>query len=159
MSAAVIGPVVPPVLSRSCGGTATGVGGAVLLSRKALPLPSLIAQRTMSAVYGLAALDDRGRIADRVVLRALGWSAGLRLVIDESRGLLVIYPEAGGPAQVTGQGHLRVPAPLRHRCGLHSGDRVLLAADPGHSRLVVYPPAALDAFVSHHFVSMDGAGA
>ncbi|MCA1701879.1 MAG: hypothetical protein LC808_00855 [Actinobacteria bacterium] len=74
MSAAVIRPVVPPALSHSGGGTATGVSGAVALSRKALPLPSLIAQRTISAVYGLAALDDRGRIADRVVLRALGGS-------------------------------------------------------------------------------------
>jgi hypothetical protein len=154
VSAAVIRPVVPPVLSHS-GGTAMGVGGAVSLSRNALPLPSLIAQRTSSAVYGMAALDDRGRIADRVVLRVLGWSAGLCLVIDEDGGLLVIYPEADGIAQVTGQGHLRVPAPLRHRCGLHSGDRVLLAADPERHRLVVYPPAALDALLSHPFDSMD----
>lgn len=158
VSAAVIRPVVPPVLPHG-GSTATGVGGAVSLSRKTLPLLVLIAQRASSAVYGLAALDDRGRIADRVVLRALGWSAGLRLVIDESRGLLVIYPEAGGTAQVTGQGHLRVPAPLRHRCGLHNGDRVLLAADPQRHRLVVYPPAALDPLLSHHFDSMDGASA
>jgi hypothetical protein len=135
------------------------VSGAVPLSRKALPLPSLIAQRTRSAVYGLAALDDRGRVADRVALRALGWSAGLRLTVDESRGLLVVYPDAGGAAQVTGQGHLRVPAPLRHRCGLHSGDRVLLAADPERHRFVVYPPAALDALLSHPFDSMDGASA
>jgi len=113
----------------------------------------------MSAVYGLAVLDDRVRIADRVVLRALGWSAGLRLMIDESRGLLVIYPDAGGAAQVTGQGHLRVPAPLRHRCGLRSSDRVLLAADPERHRLVVYPPAALDALLSHPLDSMDGASA
>lgn len=124
----------------------------VSLSRKALPLPSLIAQRTTTTVYGLAAIDDRGRIADRVVLRALGWSAGRRLVIDESWGLLVIFPDASAPAQVTGQGHLRVPATLRHRCGLRSGDRVLLAADPEQHRLVVYPSTALDALLSHHSI-------
>lgn len=98
-----------PVLPHSGSSAATRVSGAVPLSRKALPLPSLIAQRTTSAVYGLAALDDRGRVADRVALRALGWSAGLRLTIDESRGLLVVYPDAGGAFQITGQGHLRCP--------------------------------------------------
>ena len=97
------------------------------------------------------------QLADRSIMRALGWSAGLRLDIDETRGLLVIRPQDSGEFQVTGQGHLRIPAPLRHRCGLETGDRVLLAADPRQGQLVVYPPAALDALIAQQPAdSMDG---
>jgi hypothetical protein len=143
VSASVISPVVPALLPRSdrvvAGGTA-----AMSLARGPLPLPSLIAGRTSNVVYGLAALDDRGRVADRFVMRALGWCAGLGLAIEETGGVLTIRTDPHGDHQVTGQGHLRLPAPLRHRCGLVPGDRVLLAADPDRSRLTVYPPAALD---------------
>jgi bifunctional DNA-binding transcriptional regulator/antitoxin component of YhaV-PrlF toxin-antitoxin module len=66
------------------------------------------------------------------------------LAIDETDGVLTVYIDLAGDYQVTGQGHLRLPAPLRHRCGLGAGDRVLLAADPDRSQLAVYPPAALD---------------
>jgi len=114
------------------------------LVREPLPLPSLVPGRTSAVVYGLAAIDDRGRVADRVVLRSLGWSAGLRLDIRETAGVLTVTVDPDGGYQITNQGNLRLPASLRHRCGLAPGDRVLLAADPGRSRLAVYPPAALD---------------
>jgi hypothetical protein len=77
-------------------------------------------------------------------MRALGWRAGLRLAIAETGGVLTVHPEPHSHYQVTSQGYLRLPAPLRHRCGLAAGDRVLLAADPDQSRLAIYPPAALD---------------
>jgi len=110
----------------------------------------LITRRTSPVVYGLSALDDRGRIADRVVMRALSWSAGLRLDICEATGFLMVRPHDHGEFEVTSQGHLRIPAPLRHRCGLQTGDRVLPAADPTRSRLAVYPPAVLDALITQH---------
>ncbi|WP_281369059.1 hypothetical protein [Phytohabitans rumicis] len=40
---------------------------------------------------------------------------------------------------VTGLGHVRLPAVVRHRCDLAGGDRVLLAADRAQGRLVVHP--------------------
>ncbi len=107
-------------------------------------------------VYGLSAVDDRGRVADGVVMRALGWPAGLRLDIHETGGILAITIDPDGSHQVTNQGHLRLPAPLRHRCGLVAGDRVLLAADPDRSRLAIYPPAALDSALAQQ--SIDPAG-
>ena len=76
-------------------------------------------------------------------MRALGRHAGLRLAIDETGGVLTVHTDPRGDYQVTGQGHLRLPAPLRHRCGLLAGDRVLLAADPDRSRLAVYRPRPL----------------
>jgi hypothetical protein len=78
------------------------------------------------------------------VLRALGWSAGHRLDIREAAGTLTVVPNPAGDHQVTGQGHLRIPAVMRHRCGLATGDRVLLVADPDRSQLAIYPPGALD---------------
>ena len=92
----------------------------------------------------MATLDCHGRIADRTILQALGWPTGHRLTIHETDGRLTVVPDPDGDAHVTGQGHLRIPAALRHRCALRTGDRVLLAADPNRSRLTIYSPAALD---------------
>jgi hypothetical protein len=141
----VIAPVVPPVLPVS--GRAA-VPSVAALVRGPLPLPTLTPRRTSTVVYGLSALDDRGRVADRVVMRALGWSAGLRLDIRETGGVLAVVTDPKGVYQVTSQGHLRLPAALRHRCGLQAGDRVVLAADPRRSRLAIYTPAALDTLLS-----------
>jgi hypothetical protein len=139
-AAGVIAPVVlPPGADQS-----TSRPGAASLAREPLPLPCLPPQRTSAVVYGASAVDDRGRVADRVVLRALGWAAGHRLDIREATGSLTVVPDPTGTHQVTGQGHLRIPAEMRHRCGLRTGDRVLLAADPDRSYLAIYPPAALD---------------
>jgi bifunctional DNA-binding transcriptional regulator/antitoxin component of YhaV-PrlF toxin-antitoxin module len=113
-----------------------------------LPLPTLHARRSSGLVYGLAAVDDRGRIADRAVVAALGWAPGSRLDIRERQGLLIIRRDAHGVFTVTKQGHPRLPAAVRHRCGLVTGDRVLLAADPHHDLLTVYSPAVLDAVLS-----------
>jgi hypothetical protein len=160
VSAAIIAPVVPPALPRDRS-RALGVPGGPSLLRRSLPLPSLIPRRTSATVYGMSALDDRGRLADRAVMRALGWSAGVRLAIGETRGLLVVHADSGGTCQITRQGHLRVPAPLRHRCGLETGDRVLLAAECSQCRLVVYPPAAIDALIAprHHTGPIGGESA
>jgi hypothetical protein len=159
VSAAVISPVIPPVLSRDSDRVA-GASGTVSVARRPLSLPSLIPRRTTALVYGLSALDDRGRLADRAIMLALGWSAGLCLNITETRGLLVIRSQGHGEFHVTSQGHLRVPAPLRHRCSLEPGDRVLLAADPRQGQLVVYPPAALDALIARQAAdSLEGESA
>lgn len=132
-AAGVIAPVVPP--PPGAGRTAAR-DGVVSLARKPLPLPlpDLPPQRTSAVVYGASTVDDRGRVVDRVVLRALGWRAGHRLNIHEAAGTLTVVPDSAGDHQVTGQGHLR----------LITGDRVLLAADPDRARLAIYPPAALD---------------
>jgi hypothetical protein len=147
-------PVVPPLLPHS--DTTAGSPGVVSLVRGPLPLPTLIARRSSTVVYGLSALDDRGRVADRVVMRTLGWSAGLRLDIHETAGVLTALTAPDGAYQVTNQGHLRLPAPLRHRCGLQAGDRVLLAADPDQSRLAIYPPAVLDTLITQQSADPTG---
>ncbi len=47
-------------------------------------------------VYGLAAIDSSGRIADRTVIRALGWKPGTRLHIREGSGVIVVRLDRQG---------------------------------------------------------------
>jgi hypothetical protein len=143
-----VGALVPPVLPQR-GHCAQGACTGTLRSRDPLPLAALRARRTSSAVYGLAALDCHGRVADRIIMQTLDWSAGLRLHIREAAiGALTAAADPEGAYRITSQGHVRIPAPLRHRYGLGAGDRVLLAADPEQAQLVIYPPAILDALLS-----------
>jgi hypothetical protein len=51
---------------------------------------------------------------------------------------------------------VRLPATVRHWCGLSPGSRVLLAADPAAGRLVVHPPAALDAMIGQFHARVPG---
>ncbi|RKN50500.1 AbrB/MazE/SpoVT family DNA-binding domain-containing protein [Micromonospora endolithica] len=108
-------------------------------------------------VYGLAAIDISGRIADRVIVRALGWTSGTRLHIHEDAGLIVVRVSSQGVFTLTGQRHLHLPAAVRKWCGLKAGERVLLAADPTAGVLVVHPPAALDRMiVQAHAAALGG---
>jgi hypothetical protein len=59
----------------------------VVRARWRLPLGDVPTARTGIAVYGVAALDCHGRIADRAVLRTLGWTPGVRLDISATRYL------------------------------------------------------------------------
>jgi bifunctional DNA-binding transcriptional regulator/antitoxin component of YhaV-PrlF toxin-antitoxin module len=94
--------------------------------------------------YALSAVDKSGRVADRSVLRALGWAPGTRLDIREQDGAIVARAAADGSCRVDGRGHLRLPLAARRRHRLAAGDRVLLAADPAVGVLVAHPLAVLD---------------
>ncbi|GFJ93089.1 hypothetical protein Prum_067310 [Phytohabitans rumicis] len=131
MSAGVVSPVVPYL--------APGRAEARWAAPPRPPLPELSRARDRATVYGLATLDDRGRVADRALIRSLGWVGGTRLDICEVRGLVLVRADLCGVFAVTGLGHVRLPAVVRHRCDLAGGDRVLLAADRAQGRLVVHP--------------------
>jgi hypothetical protein len=93
-------------------------------------------------------------------MRALGWTPGHRLDIREHAGLIIVAADQQGVFAVTKEGHLRLPAVVRQWCGLTAGDRVFLAAEPDASRLVVHPPAALDAMIAQaHAAALGGDGA
>ncbi|SCL19879.1 hypothetical protein GA0074692_0726 [Micromonospora pallida] len=127
------------------------------MKRPPLPLARLAARRAASTVYGLATLDSRGRVADRTAMGALGWAPGRRLDIREHAGLIIVAADQQGVFAVTKEGHLRLPAVVRQWCGLAAGDRVFLVAEPDASRLVVHPPAALDAMIARaHAAALGG---
>jgi hypothetical protein len=72
----------------------TVLGPGTTCARRGLPLPGVRSSRPANApVYGMAALDCHGRIADRAVLHALGWPAGHRLTILETAGTLNVVPD------------------------------------------------------------------
>lgn len=114
-----------------------------------LPTPPLI-MRTATTVYGVAALDCNGRIADGHVLRSLAWTSGQRLAPQLAGVSVLIVADPRGPVQIGRAGHLRLPVSLRRACHLVAGDRVLLVADPPNGKLLVHPPAALDALFPTH---------
>lgn len=153
---ALVSPVVPPVALPHRDQHQPPAGPQPASGRRTLPLPDVPAPRTNATVYGMATLDARGRVADQAILRALGWAPGLRLEIRETHGLLVIRTDTHGVFRVTSQGHLRLPAPVRHCCGVATADRVLLAAHPRHQQLVIYPPAALDTMIAQRHADLAG---
>lgn len=146
MTASPIPAVVPGRLPSGRRGAA---GSASSARRAPLPLARLAPDNGYpSGVYRLAAIDYHGRINDKTVPRALDWPAGTRLAMREEHGWIVVHADPRGVFAVTGQGYLQLPAAVRHWCGLNPGDRVLLAADPAAGRLVVHPPAEVEAMVT-----------
>jgi hypothetical protein len=117
VTSSVIKSLVVPATPVRHGEYTAGSPSGASAARRALPLPALSMRRRNNAVYGLAAVDCRGRVADHAVVTALGWVPGTRLNIGESRGLLVIRADAHGVFSVTTQGHLRLSATVRHCCG------------------------------------------
>lgn len=142
VTASSISPVIPSSSGVSLRNTSSPG------ERRVLPLPRLAPGAAASAaVYGMAAVDCRGRVADRAVITSLGWTPGLRLSIREDGGLVLLIADPRGVFSLTRQGHVRLPVGVRRWCALAAGDRVLLVADPDRGSLVVFPPAALAALV------------
>jgi hypothetical protein len=111
-------------------------------------------------VYAITGVDHRGRAADVAVVEALGWTSATCLDAYTSDGAIIIRIVPQGPLRLTARGHVRIPAPTRRACGIEPGDRVLLAAEPEHGALFVYPLASLDAMIgSRHAVLMAGGAA
>jgi hypothetical protein len=122
-----------------------------------LPLDELAAlPRDVSMLYGMSKIDASGRISDRPIVRALGWSPGQPLDIREVSRAVVICSDPDGPYALTDRPCAAVPAILRVRCGLLSGCRAFLAAAPEHGVLVVHSLAALDEMVLRYHASLRG---
>jgi len=106
--------------------------------------------------YGLARIDASGRVSDRSMLKTLGWCPGNSLQITVVDSAVVVHPHPAGIFVVPPRPYLVLPALVRRRCGIHAGDRLLLAADPGPGVLVVHPLAALDELLVAHHASLAG---
>ncbi|MBX7267750.1 AbrB/MazE/SpoVT family DNA-binding domain-containing protein [Micromonospora sp. Llam7] len=107
-------------------------------------------------VYALSAVDKSGRIADRSIVRTLGWAPGTRLDIRAQAGLIAARPTADGVQSIDDRGHLHLPLAVRRWCHLTAGDRVLLAADPASGVLVAHPLAALDQLLADAHAAVAG---
>lgn len=101
-------------------------------------------------------MDDRGRVTDRSLFRALGWGPGTFIHVEVDGGVAVVTSGPGGPGRLTTPGQLRLPATIRHQLGLRPGDRVLLVARPAAARLLLYAPAVIDALLASSGSSPSG---
>ncbi|MGW0894305.1 hypothetical protein [Saccharopolyspora sp. NPDC002578] len=145
---------VPAVVPRRWAGS----DHAGRVSAQVLPVPDLAAVRSGSpTVYRIAAVDERGRIAERAVIQALGWSPGQRVRFDLlSATALVVRPEAAGLFGLTRRGHIPLPVPVRRWCGVQAGDRVLLAASVQRGLLAIYTMSALESMINEFPLPPDG---
>jgi hypothetical protein len=101
--------------------------------------------RVATVAFGMSAMDGRGRISDRVLADVLRWTPGTALsAAPTTDGVIVVRPDTSGGLVVSASGTLRLPAALRHRSQLRTGERLLLAADPTQAELRLYPPAVLE---------------
>ncbi len=117
-----------------------------------LPLAPLFPPMSSPSLYcAVTPIDDRGRLADRSPIRAVGWSPGQPVTISVTHESIVIV-RPGGPESITWQGHLRLPARIRHMCRVSSGDRVLVVISPVTDLIVVYPMVSLGAILLQHHV-------
>ena len=109
-------------------------------------------------VYGIGRIDASGRIADRTVTSALGWSGADRLTLTADAGVVTAHRDPGGMITVPVRAYITTPAALRRRCGLEPGDRVLLAAVPGEDTLTAYSLAVVDQAIRAHGTSPHAQG-
>jgi hypothetical protein len=144
VSISSLAPVIPPVVVVDPR-TASRHRSGSLAQQRPLPLPPTPISRDSSVGYALATLDCHGRVADRKIMVALGWSTATALAIRQQQGLIVVGADQYGAFRLTARLFLHLPVAVRGWCGLHSGNRVLLAARPQQGQLIVHPPAVLDA--------------
>jgi hypothetical protein len=55
---------------------------------------------------------------------------------------------------VTRQGHLRIPATIRHGYRLTGGERLLIVAHPDEGVLIAYTPMAIDRMTTAYHTSV-----
>ena len=147
MTRGSVAPVIP-----SSGSGAAGRGAA---ARRAAPLPLASSPPGAPAlpadvVYGIGRIDTSGRVADRAIISVLGWRSGDRLTLTAEAGVVMARRDAGGMVTLPARARIIIPAPLRHRCGLRSGDPVLLAVVPGQDTLAAYSFAVVDQALQAH---------
>jgi hypothetical protein len=109
-------------------------------------------------VYAVAAIDCNGRVAERAVADAMGWAPGIALDLRVHANLILVQADQRGAFVLSPPGYVRVPATIRHRCGLVAGARLFLAANPDQGLLVMYPPSALDGMVAAFQTAALGGG-
>lgn len=119
-----------------------------------LPLALLLSPMPAPSLYcALTPIDNRGRLADRSPIRAIGWPPGQPITISVVQETVVVISGSTGTESITGQGHLRLPAHVRHLCRLTPGDRLLVAAAPGPGVLVAYTMPLLESILLTHHLS------
>jgi hypothetical protein len=116
-----------------------------------LPLPRFSPPVPRSDLFcTVTPMDRRGRLADRSPIRAAGWPPGQPVTISASRDPHLVIVQACGPETITRDGHLRLPARIRHGCKLSAGDRLFITVTTAPPIVAVYPMATIETIIGQH---------
>jgi bifunctional DNA-binding transcriptional regulator/antitoxin component of YhaV-PrlF toxin-antitoxin module len=148
MTGPLIAPVIPP--ERPARGGRSGPRRGRLTAPPPLANPPPRPAPPPDLSYGIGRVDASGRVADRSVIAALGWSSGDRLTLTAESGVVIVRRDPSGLITLPPRPYLVIPAALRHRCGIRAGDLVLLAASPAADTLAAYPFALVDQALRAH---------
>lgn len=145
----IISTVVPPAgdgVSRADHGFTSTASGPLPLAELAL------VSRDAPTVYGMGRMDGSGRVAERAIVRALGWSPHDRCTISTTARSILLRRDPHGCHQPARTSCVVLPLPARRWCGLQPGHQVLLTALPEQALLVLHTCAALDEALTpyHH---------
>ncbi|MFJ9786168.1 hypothetical protein ACIRSS_41820 [Amycolatopsis sp. NPDC101161] len=89
--------------------------------------------------YAIARVDRSGRISEQSIVDKLGWAPADHLSLTTiGTGIGVFRRAADGWYRLTSRGGFHVPGPVRARCGIRKGDRLLLAAPEAGDALIFY---------------------
>jgi hypothetical protein len=141
---------IPPVIPSGACPAVRDQAGAGSLRR--LPLASVpeVPAAAGDILYGFGRIDAPGRVADAPVTTALGWRAGDRLTLTAAAGGVIAPRGPESRVTVPTRPYLAIPAPLRRRCGLEPGDRILLAVFPSSDALAAYSFTVVDQALRKH---------
>ncbi|MBF6064674.1 hypothetical protein IU500_24565 [Nocardia terpenica] len=112
-----------------------------------LPIPELTVDRLGEMDrfdYSTTTISHNGKLGDRTPVRHLGWLPGQPISLSVTGRITIAVEHPQGDCQVGTLGHLRLPAIIRHRCGIEPGQRLLVATSKQHRVLLVYPFPILD---------------
>jgi hypothetical protein len=140
----VTGTLIAPVIPSSAAARPARAQAAAVRTLPLTDPPVRPPALPRDVVYGLAHVDRSGRVADRTVTGALGWRGGDRLTLTASAGVVIIRRDPAGLVTLPPRSCVPIPAALRRRCGLLSGDPVLLTAVPAKDTLTAYSLAVVD---------------
>ncbi|MBF6206117.1 hypothetical protein IU483_18760 [Streptomyces gardneri] len=90
---------------------------------------------------------------DKTLLPALGWRPGMRLGCRLEGDVVVVRSFGDPQLWITAAGDLRLPAALRRKTGIHTFDRILLAADLTEGVLSMFGPATVDAMITRELLT------
>jgi hypothetical protein len=139
-----------PVIPRSGAAVSRERAGRSAARRLPLARPVVPPPSPEGVVYGLARIDPSGRLCERAVVAALGWSGGDLLTLTAGAGVVTARRDPGGMVELPPTAFIPIPAALRRRCGLVPGDQVMLAAIPDQDTLTAYCLAVVDQALRAH---------
>lgn len=120
-----------------------------------LPVPAATGEHVTAAVV---TVDAYGRLADRSVLRLLGWRAGhhVAAAVNAAAGVVILRRVGGDGHRIAGQGHVYLSSATRRALRLAAGDQLLAVALIPYDALVLYTMPTVQAMLSAFHSTMNG---